>query len=228
MLLIKKYSLWILLGFLAFVLLLFILWPEKSRKIKSVSQETETVLERRRNLTSGIEFPEAPHPFQEDPELEGQAKRLWPHAFGPKKTDSDREKIREEWAEFALKYPKNIYIPAEFRPPLTEEQEKKARERLDLVTAAESQFAIGRNAGRFAEPGATPPQSTEPQVTPQQQRAYLEYKIQELESRIQLVEYTIQQGQMDPAQVSEANQDIAQWKSDLQQLTQTLNIVPSS
>ncbi|EPG73242.1 hypothetical protein LEP1GSC058_3235 [Leptospira fainei serovar Hurstbridge str. BUT 6] len=224
----RKYAPWIVAGIVLLLLLIFIFWPDKAEKIKSVSQETESVLERRRNLTSGIEFPDAPHPFTEDPELEGQAKRLWPHAFGPKKTDADRERIREEWVEFAFKYPKNIYIPAEFRTPLTQDEERKAKERLDLVTAAESQFAISRNAGKFAEPGVSPSQVTDPQVTPQQQKAYFDYKIQELESRIQLVEYSIQQGKLDPSQIQEANQDISTWKNQLQQLRQTLDTVPSS
>ncbi len=173
-----------------------------------------------------MEYPDAPHPFTEDPDLEGQAKRLWPSAFREKKTEKEREKIRDEWADFASRYPKNIYIPRDFRPPMTGEEEKKAREQLDKISSAESKFALARNAGKYSQPGSVPTRPTNPNVSPEEQKSYFTYKIQELESRIQLVQYAIQQGRMDSSQIPQANSDISSWQIELQQLRQTLSSVP--
>ncbi|TGK05223.1 hypothetical protein EHQ53_16405 [Leptospira langatensis] len=222
---IRRYWPWLLLSLLVILCFSILLWPEKDRKSPSLEEEASEAVDRKYG-SSNMEFPDAPHPFQEDPDLEQHAKRLWPSAFQERKTQAEREKIKDEWADFAVRYPRNIYIPREFRPPLSQEDEKKARERLDKVTSAESKFALARNAGKYAQPGSAPTRSGDPNVSPEEQKAYFAYKISELESRIQLVHYAIQQGKMDPSQLPQANNDISAWQKELQQLQQASSSVP--
>ncbi|TGK00968.1 hypothetical protein EHO59_13695 [Leptospira semungkisensis] len=222
---IRRYWPWFVVGLLIILCFSILLWPEKESKSPSLEEEASEVVNRKYG-TSNLEFPDAPHPFQEDPDLEGQAKRLWPAAFKEKKTKEEREKIKDEWADFAVKYPRNIYIPREFKPPLSQEDEKKARERLDKVTSAEAKFALFRNAGKYAQPGSLANRPNDPNISPEEQKAYFGYKIAELESRIQLVQYAIQQGRMDSSQIPQANSDISVWQKELQQLQQISSSVP--
>ncbi|KPA32214.1 Uncharacterized protein AMR50_3164 [Leptospira interrogans] len=144
-----------------------------------------------------------------------------------KKTPEEKEQIRKEWADFIARYPKNLYIPSEFRPPLTETEEKKARERLDTFTDIETKNAIIYSLAKYAEPGKAPEEpSSQPNVDPKEQRTYFQYRIEELESRIQLIEYTIQEGRLDPDQAETAYQDLGDWKKELSELKQVQNQIP--
>ncbi|WP_367897621.1 hypothetical protein AB3N61_11450 [Leptospira sp. WS58.C1] len=221
----RSYWPWISGAFILILCFLFIIWPEKKAPSPSLGEEASEAVDRKYGSDT-LEFPDAPHPFEEDPDLEGSAKRLWPAAFREKKSEEEREKIREEWIDFAARFPRNIYIPKEFRPPLTSEDEKKARELLDKITSAESKFALSRNASKYDHPGSVPTRPTDPNVTPEEQRAYFSYKISELESRIQLVQYAIQQGRMDTSQIPQANSDLAAWQKELTQLIQASESVP--
>lgn len=222
----RSYWPWISGAVILIICILFIFWPERKTSSPSLGEEASEIANRKYGNGGTLEFPDAPHPFEEDPDLEGPAKRLWPAAFKEKKSEEEREKIREEWIDFAARYPKNIYIPSEFRPQLTSEDEKKAREQLDKVTSAESKFALSRNEGKYAQPGSVPTRPSDPNVTPEEQKAYFSYKISELESRIQLVQYAIQQGRMDASQIPQANSDINSWQKELLQLRQASESVP--
>ncbi|EQA52530.1 hypothetical protein [Leptospira kmetyi] len=213
---------------LALLLILFLVfWPDDLKKqTLSIGEESDVVLKTKYYSEMDPYFPDAPHPFNEDPELEDQAKKLWPEAFKPRKTPEEKEQIRKEWTDFVARYPKNLYIPAEFRPALSESEEKEARERLDAVTSMESRNAISRSLGKYAEPGNEPKAPTESSVNPKEQRAYIGYKIDELESRIQLIEYTIQQGKLNPEQIGTANQDLLVWKKELTDLRQVQSQIP--
>ncbi|MBW0433222.1 hypothetical protein [Leptospira yasudae] len=215
---------------LAVLLILFILfWPENQKKESlSIAEESDAVLKTKYYSEMDPYFPDAPHPFNEDPELEGQAKKLWPEAFKPRKTPEEKEQIRKEWTDFIARYPKNVYIPSEFRPALSEAEEKEARDRLDTVTNMESRNAIVRSLGKYAEPGNEPKAPSESSVNPKEQLAYINYKIEELESRIQLIEYTIQQGKLNPEQIGTANQDLIVWKKELSTLRQVQSQIPGS
>ncbi|TGM08914.1 hypothetical protein EHQ76_02900 [Leptospira barantonii] len=215
---------------LAFLLILFLaFWPDDLKKQSlSIAEESDAVLKTKYYSEMDPYFPDAPHPFNEDPELEDQAKKLWPEAFKPRKTPEEKEQIRKEWTDFVARYPKNLYIPSEFRPALSETEEKEARDRLDAVTGMESRNAISRSLGKYAEPGNEPKAPTESSVNPKEQRAYISYKIDELESRIQLIEYTIQQGKLNPDQVGTANQDLLVWKKELTDLRQVQSQIPGS
>ncbi|MBM9499271.1 hypothetical protein JWG44_03285 [Leptospira sp. 201903071] len=224
----KKYIL-VAIVFALILILFIIFWPEDRKKNSiSIAEESEAVLKTKYYSEMDPYFPDAPHPFNEDPELEGQAKRLWPEAFRPKKTPEEKEQIRKEWTDFVARYPKNIYIPSEFKPALSEAEEKEARDRLDSIGSVEAMNAVSRSLSKYAEPGKEPKAPSEASVNPKEQLAYVNYKIEELESRIQLIEYTIQQGKLDPSQVGTANQDLALWKKELADLKQVQSLIPRS
>ncbi|TGK28082.1 hypothetical protein EHQ12_13410 [Leptospira gomenensis] len=226
----KKKIFFVTLLLAIFLMLFLLFWPEDEKKESlSMLEESETVLKTKYYSEMDPYFPDAPHPFNEDPDLEGQAKRLWPEAFKPRKTPEEKEQIRKEWTDFIARYPKNIYIPSEFKPALSESEEKEARDRLDSVSNVETKNAINRALGKYAEPGNEPKSApSESSVNPKEQLAYINYKIEELESRIQLIEYTIQQGKLDAAQIPTANQDLAIWKKELSQLKQVQSLIPKS
>ncbi|EKP06137.1 MULTISPECIES: hypothetical protein [Leptospira] len=224
----KKEYIFIISILAAFLILFLIFWPENSKKqIVSIAEENKVILKTKYYSEMDPYYPDAPHPFNEDPDLEVQAKKLWPEAFHPKKTPEEKEQIRKEWTDFIARYPKNLYIPSEFRPPLTEVEEKKARERLDTFTDIETKNAIIYSLAKYAEPGKTPEEpSSRPNVDPKEQHAYFQYRIEELESRIQLIEYTIQEGRLESDQVETAYQDLEDWKKELSELKQVQSQIP--
>lgn len=104
---------------------------------------------------------------------------------------------------------------------------KKARKRLDTFTDIETKNAIIYSLAKYAEPGKAPEEpSSQPNVDPKEQRTYFQYRIEELESRIQLIEYTIQEGRLDPDQAETAYQDLGDWKKELLELKQVQNQIP--
>ncbi len=169
-------------------------------------------------------YPDAPNPA-EDPELAEQIKKLWPDVAKPK---PDRDAVRREWADFAKKYPNNIYIPDEFRAPLSDAETQERRKVLDTVTSVETNFANMRASAKSAKPGvdgpAAPPQSN---VSPADQRVYFDYKIRELESRIQLVEYMLSNGSPDAEQKASAQKEMAQWSKDLENYKKLKTSIPN-
>ncbi|MBE8363816.1 hypothetical protein [Leptospira borgpetersenii] len=212
-----------------FLMLFLIFWPESSKKQPlPISEEKDTISKTKYYSEMDPYYPDLPHPFNEDPELEVQAKKLWPEAFRPKMTLEEKEEIQREWTDFIARYPKNLYIPAELRPPLTEAEEKELRERLDTFTDVESRNISVRFLEKYSEPGKEPELSSESNVTPKEQLVYINYKIKELESRIQLIEYTIEQKKLDSDQMEIAKQDLMDWKDELSELKQVQSQIPRS
>lgn len=170
-------------------------------------------------------YPDAPNPA-DDPELAEQIKNLWPDVFQPK---PDREAIRREWADFAKKYPNNIYIPDEFKTPLTEEQRDDRQKVLDTVTSVDTRFANMRAEARSAQPGKDGPDApAQPSVSPAEQRVYFDYKIQELQSRIQLVEYMLENGTPDAEQKASAATELKQWNAQLENYKKLKSSIPGT
>ncbi|WP_078129082.1 hypothetical protein [Leptospira alexanderi] len=211
-----------------FLILFLVFWPENLKKQSVSNSEEDTVLKIKYYSEMDPYYPDLPHPFNEDPELEVQAKKLWPEAFRPKMTPEEKEEIQREWTDFIARYPKNLYIPAELRPPLTEAEEKELRERLDTFTDVESRNVSTRFLEKYSEPGKEPELSSESNVTPKEQLVYINYKIEELESRIQLIEYTIEQEKLDSNQIEIAKQDLKDWKDELSELKQVQSQIPRS
>ncbi|UOG60603.1 hypothetical protein [Leptospira noguchii] len=224
----KKEYIFIISILAAFLILFLIFLPENSKKrIVSIAEENKVTLKTKYYSEMDPYYPDAPHPFNEDPDLEAQVKKFWPEALHPKKTPEEKEQIRKEWTDFIARYPKNIYIPSEFRPPLTETEEKKARERLDTFTDIETKNAIVYSLAKYTEPGKPPEEPpSQPNVDPKEQHAYFQYRIEELESRIQLIEYTIQEGRLESDQVETAYQDLEDWKKELLELKQVQSQIP--
>lgn len=82
----KKEYIFIISILAAFLILFLIFWPENSKKqIVSIAEENKVILKTKYYSEMDPYYPDAPHPFNEDPDLEVQAKKLWPEAFHPKK-----------------------------------------------------------------------------------------------------------------------------------------------
>ncbi|MBI37974.1 MAG: hypothetical protein CMF59_00120 [Leptospiraceae bacterium] len=169
---------------------------------------------------SGVEWPDAPAPDISAEEI----RRLWPDLYLPR---PDREEVARQWKEFADKHPDNLYIPSRFQAPLSEEQEKSRRETLDLVSSVESRLAVNQANARNAEPGEDGPDApSESPVKPEEQRQYFEYRIKELESRIQLIQYFIENGEPDKQQRDMAAEEIATWKKELEEFQEVMKQIP--
>lgn len=190
-----------------FVVIFFLLREDKSPNQEQTDQDAHNQPLR---LPSGEGFwPDAPAP-EVDPE---EIRKLWPDVFEPR---PDRAQVEKEWTEFAKVHPNNMYIPSQFLPELSDTEKKKRQEILDTVGDVETSLAVQRSKlNRTAEAGVDGPTSSEPQVTPEQQRSYFEYRISELESRIQLIEYFLDKGSASADQKTTANQDLTQWKKEL-------------
>ena len=110
---------------------------------------------------------------------------------------------------------------------MSESQEKERRETLDLVASVESRLATSKAQARSAEPGQDGPDAaSDSPVKPEEQRKYFEYRIHELESRIQLIEYFINNGEPDKQQKDLATEEIAGWKKELEQYQEVMKQIP--
>ncbi|MCB1193379.1 MAG: hypothetical protein H7A23_11940 [Leptospiraceae bacterium] len=181
-------------------------------------------------------YPDAPNPFDENEELLDEVERLWPDALNsvtlwpqalyPEK-NKQKEKVREEWIDFSNKYPENIYVPSEYKEPITEEKAAEIRQELDNYTEMETKFASFNASSKYAEPGSEPPKSPkEEEVSPEVQRSYFQYKTKELESRIQLVEYMMEKSYLNADQKETALKDLQSWKKELNQIIEISKQVP--
>ncbi|HNM91710.1 MAG TPA: hypothetical protein PKN83_23850, partial [Leptospiraceae bacterium] len=104
-------------------------------------------------------FSDAPSPSTENPSLEAEAEKLWPHLAKQDNSAKKKERVREEWSAFANKYPKNFYIPAEMKAPMTEAEMAEKRKEVDIVSKIESKIAVVEANARKTEAGSTPPKA---------------------------------------------------------------------
>ncbi len=219
---------WILggLGFIALILTTILLFTGDRQNGKLDLTNSDDDLDRSvrstaKSLFEDPEFAEAPTP--DDDEL-SQAETLWPSALERK--PDQREKVKEEWRDFAAKYPKNFYIPKAMRPVRTEAEEKEAVQMLDDFTAMDASFAADLSKNKWAENSSTPVEPKKP--APEKQKAYFDYKINELESRIQMVEYWMQNNAANANDKVNAEKDIKLWKKELATLQEVRSSVPKS
>ncbi|GBF48671.1 hypothetical protein LPTSP4_01710 [Leptospira ryugenii] len=169
------------------------------------------------------EFSDAPRP--DDDEL-GQAETLWPFAL--EKKPNRKEQVKEEWREFAAKYPNNFYIPREMRPSLTAEQEKENQVLLEDFTAVDASIAAELSRGKWSEPGSNPSAEPSSRPTASKQKAYFDFKIHELESRIQMIEYWMEKQPSLGAEKATAERDLKLWRQELSSLQEVRNSVPKT
>jgi hypothetical protein len=180
------------------------------------------------DVSEGGLWAEAPLPADDLEKME-EYRNLWPDIDD---APADREAVREQWKEFAARYPQNIYIPNEYLSELSESEIKERRELLDTIGTIESGLASARVAARKDDAPAAgkegPEAPAEADVTPEQQRKFFDYKIQELESRIQLVQFTIEKGRMDADQLPDAQQELGEWQAKIEEYKKVRATIPGS
>jgi len=223
---------WILLAIIGLLVLLSIIFllPEKTRKkyTKTGSEESDFSIFSSSQGYADTIYPEAPLPFVEEPSLEEEAIQLWPTAIRSVKDEKHKEKVREEWKDFASRYPSNIYILNEYKPALSKKEEEKAIANLETFTEVESFYARVIASSKYAETGVEPKTSNEPKISPAFQKLFFDYKIQELESRIQLMEYAKENKALSSEQETMAEKEIREWKKEIEKLKEVAKTVPNT
>lgn len=213
----------------SFFLVLFgiTIWKFSSSKTKQttvVSNSDFGSSEKHANsLFDDPEFADAPNP--EEMEL-AQVEVLWPFAL--EKKPNRKEEIKEEWRDFAAKYPNNFYIPREIRAPMTEKQEKDQLEMLDSFTAMDASFSANVSKEKWSDKPSTEEPNVNERPSAKTQKAYFDFKINELESRIQMVEYWLENKKPTSDVKSSAEKDLQIWKKELATLREVRNQVPNS
>jgi len=155
--------------------------------------------------------------------------KLWPDLQNPQKVN--KEEIEKQWIEFARKYPNNFYIPTKYLN-LTEEQLQQRQKELETFTYLESKYAsIKSKLNKEAQPGVNGPEAIkEINPEPEEQRTYFQYKVKELQSRIELIEYWLENegANLNSQQKELAEQDLQQWKKELNEYNKLLKEIPSN
>ncbi len=215
---------------LALIALAFLFLPSAGKK-KTANKNTTSETNETVSSTSGgfSNFSDAPAPANEDSALDAEAEKLWPHLAKQDTSAKRKEKVREEWNAFATKYPKNFYIPAELKAPMTEAEAAEKRKEIDIVAKMDSKLAVMEINARKSEPGSAVPKAPgKADVTPEEQRIYIGFKTKELESRIQLIEYSIESSGINGDQLTIARKDISSWKKELTDLQDVEKKIPNS
>lgn len=199
----------------------------------NLNSKSETPESRVSNTDADFKVPHATHVF-DDPEFVeapspeeldfAQAEVLWPFAL--EKKPNRKEQVKEEWREFAAKYPKNFYIPREIKQKLTESEEKEQLDLLDDFTAMDASFSSSVASSKWNE--GNPKETPLAKPEPSKQRRYFDYKIHELESRIQMVEYWMETKQPQADAKQNAEKDLKLWKSELSSLKEVRSQVPNT
>ncbi|MEM4714455.1 MAG: hypothetical protein QXQ79_02875 [Candidatus Nanoarchaeia archaeon] len=177
----------------------------KSEEKKLITQEEKIEKEKEKEY-----YFDAPRPNL-DPE---EVFKLWPDLA--RKMEVDKDKIEQEWLDFARKYPNNFYIPTKYLNLTEKEKEERIKE-LENYAEVEAKIASQKSKldkeAKIAIDGPEPP--NQPVLTADEQKAYFSYKIKELKSRIQLIEYWLENQNIDPEQKKIAEEDLKQWKKEL-------------
>lgn len=215
----KKIILYIIISAIIFIFFILFYIFFKSDKVDQVTKkEEESIREKIKDF-----YLDAPKPNM-DPE---EVLKLWPDLQNPPKQDP--EEIDRQWVDFSRKYPNNFYIPTKYLN-LSEEQLQERQKQLEIFTDLESRYAsikakYKKNTNTNVDGPDAPKDSP---ITPDEQRQYFNYKIHELQSRIELIEYWLenQKDQLDSQQLEIANQDLSTWKKELEEYKKLLKDIP--
>jgi hypothetical protein len=114
--------------------------------------------------------------------------------------------------------------------PVSDAEAKVIRKQLDDVTAVAAQNGTRKATGA---PGTPAPTLTEAQarekgITPEQQNNFFSYKIRELESRVQLGEFSLTSNEMNATQKAAMTKELVVWKKELEGLTKVKAQIPKS
>ncbi len=201
-------NIFITLLLILFIILIFYFWF--IRKETQESQESPDQELSKKEIYKDYDS-DVPKPYLDPDEV----LRLWPD-LSQKVTDNS-EQVKEEWKEFAKLYPNNFYIPADFLNLSSQDLEKRL-ETMEKFVDLESRFAGIRS--RYENEILSPDEEKEilmdKEVTKEDQKLYFDYKVRELESRIQLVEFWLSKGNIDEQQLQIAQDDLDQWNKELQ------------
>ncbi len=218
--LIERYRLSAVVVFIVLIFSLFyIIFSDegnetKKEQIASAKQkQTETAENFSFFVPPDWQYQEAPNPDQ-TVESFLKSRELWPDIGNRQPTEEHREKIRREWQEFAARHPDNLFIPNEFKN-LSPAQIAAIRRDNDLAGDRAAQQAAFAAREKYRPPGENPPESELPPPNPAEQRAWLDYKIRETRSVIEVIDYFIEKGDPDSAQQAEALRDLARLKKEL-------------
>jgi hypothetical protein len=219
-----------LVGGIVILFLAFLIFKGDSEEKDTVTQKdkkSDTWKTQSSDGNSFSNFPDAPRPEMSEDEKE--VSKLWPHALEPQDPKL-KEKVKKEWQDFSRKYPDNIYIPHEIRGvSLTESEERNIIETLDSFTSVDAQFASFAAANKYAAPGTEAPAGmNEKDANPKEMKQYFDYKIRELESRIQLIEYTMEKSRLSSISEETAKADIKTWQKEIANLKEVQSQIPKS
>lgn len=169
-------------------------------------------------------YQEAPNPDTTSDAF-AKSRELWPDIGNPQPDEAQREAVRQQWREFAARFPKNIFIPNEFKKLSNEEKEntKKTNELAALYAARQAEL---RALEKYRAPGENPPARNVPPPDVAEQRAWLSYKINETRSLIEVAEYFLEKGNPDREQAELGKRDIARLRKQLQEYEDVLAQVP--
>lgn len=201
----NKKTIFILLGGLAIALLaaLFFLLNTPEREKVALGPEE----------SPAPAFEELPDPAA-DLETAEQIERLWPDL---KQKEPDEMEVRRNWQEFSKRFPDNLYLPDEYLPAGTEEDVKRTRKQVRAYMKVVGQMKNARRQFSDLQPGQNPPE-TQAGYSPEEQKLYFEYRLKELRSKIELVEFSREKGALSAYELKEANQRVAEWRKEIQEL----------
>lgn len=172
--------------------------------------------------SQGDSYPNAPNP-DNDPKQWAQNRKLWPDIKNNIDEAAVEQRVKEEWASFAAKYPNNLYLPNEFKPTKNPKELQVWRETLDTITDVESQIARLRAQADRQEPGQQPLSTSVPDIDIEKQQVYLSYQVDELTSRIELLEFYLESPEIDKDQYAETEDEILRLGAEKDDLLQALS-----
>lgn len=222
----KKYLLFSLLGLGILVVGFFVnqMFQSKGTGFSNKTQTNETSDEKNTFGSSNFEFPNAPAPDEE----EDQVERLWPKATAPVDPNL-KEKVRKEWQDFASKHPNNLYIPTQYKNSRTEAEEKQIQENMEVYTFMDSKFAIDQATSKYASPNSAVPKfRSEKDVNPNDMKKYFDYKANEIQSRMEILQYTIENSKLSSQDLQTANTDLEGLKKELKNIKEARSQVPNT
>ncbi len=211
----------ILLLLVIFIVISIFIYLVMETKQKEISQQIELQIQEKKEY-----YTDAPRPDM-DPE---EIFKLWPDLQKQEKLNP--EEIDRQWREFAKKYPDNFYIPTKYLN-LTEKQKEERQRQLETFASLESKYAsLKAKLEKESKEGINGPETIkeESTVDPEEQSIYFQYKIKELQSRIELIEYWLENDSMniDEEQKKIASQDLEEWKKELEIYKNLLKEIPTN
>jgi hypothetical protein len=154
--------------------------------------------------------------------------RLWPHLAEKAPTLEERSRVNAQWQQFAQLYPENIFLPLSMQPKPTPEQLQVMRRRRDNADEIEAYQAAQKASVRNAPNDQTSLSSETPRpADPQAFQDFLHVKIQELESKVQLANFALANGQLSSDRQVVITKELQKWNLDLEEFRRLKESTPS-